>query len=387
MSKPDFYDVLGVSKSATAEEIKKAYRKLAIQYHPDKNPGDKAAEDKFKEAAEAYEVLSDADKRAKYDRFGHQAFEGGGFGGGSGGFSMDDIFSNFGDVFGDAFGDSGFGSFFGGGGQRRGGAPKGTNIRIKVKMTLEEISKGVEKKVKIKKYVACATCSGSGAKDGTSYSSCKTCNGTGAVRRVQNTFLGQIATQSTCTSCNGEGKTVTAKCGTCSGEGRVYEEETISLNIPAGVADGMQLSVGGRGNVGPRGGRAGDLIVVIEEENHEELKRDGHDLIYDLTITYKDAVLGSSLEVPTLEGKVKIKIDAGTHAGKILRLKGKGLPVLNGYGRGDLLIYTNIFVPSKVGAEEKEVLEKMGGMPGFSMESEGKQKGFFERMRDYFGNS
>ena len=386
MSKRDYYDILGVGKSATAEEIKKAYRKLAIQYHPDKNPGDKAAEDKFKEAAEAYEVLSDADKRAKYDRFGHQAFEGGFGGGGGGGFSMDDIFSNFGDVFGDAFGDSGFGSFFGGGGQRRGGgAPKGTNIRIKVKLTLEEVAKGVEKKVKIKKYVACATCSGSGAKDSNSFSICKTCNGTGAVRKVQNTFLGQIATQSTCTSCNGEGKTITSKCGTCSGEGRTYEEETISLNIPAGVSDGMQLSVGGRGNIGARGGRPGDLIVVVEEETHEELKRDGNDLIYDLTITYRDAVLGAQVEVPTLEGKVKIKIDPGTHAGKILRLKGKGLPVINGYGKGDLLIYTNIYVPQKMNAEEKEALEKLAEMDGFKLEADGKSKGFFERMRDYFG--
>lgn len=384
MSKKDYYDILGVDRNASADEIKKAYRKLAIKYHPDKNPGDKQAEENFKEAAEAYEVLSDGDKRAKYDRFGHQAFDGGGGFGGGGGFSMDDIFSQFGDIFGDE--GSPFGSFFGGGGgqRQRGQGTPGSNIRVKVKMSLDEIANGTEKKIKIKKHAPCGTCKGSGAKDANAYQTCGTCGGAGAIRRVQQTFLGNIATQSTCPTCHGEGRTLTAKCGSCGGEGREYVEELIEFKIPAGVGEGMQLTVSGKGNAGQRGGRPGDLIVLIEEEEHPDLKRDGSNLIYDLTVSYPDAVLGTSVEVPTVDGKARIKIEPGTPAGKVLRLKGKGLPMVNSYSKGDLLIYVNIHVPVKVNSDEKQFLEKMQDMAAFKIGSDGKNKGFFERMKEFF---
>ncbi|TAF50910.1 MAG: molecular chaperone DnaJ, partial [Sphingobacteriia bacterium] len=330
MSKRDFYEILGVSKSASADEIKKAYRKTAMQFHPDRNPGDKAAEEKFKEAAEAYEILSDADKKAKYDRYGHAAFgpgtQGGqGFGGGM---NMDDIFSQFGDIFGEDV----FGGFFGGGGGRRGGGggrsrgQRGSNLRIKLKLTYEEIAKGVTKNIKVKKHVACGTCAGSGAKDKGSVQNCSTCGGSGQVRKVTSTFLGQMQTVTTCPACNGEGQTVTAKCGTCKGEGRAYGEETISIDIPAGVQEGMQLSMGGKGNAGERGGQPGDLIIQIEEESHEFLHRDGLNVAYDLYLSFPDAVFGTSIEVPTIDGRAKIKIPAGTQSGKIFRLKGKGFP-------------------------------------------------------------
>ncbi len=382
--KRDYYEVLGVAKGASEEEIKKAYRKMAIKYHPDKNPGDKEAEEKFKEAAEAYEVLSNSDKRAQYDRFGHNAP--GGFGGG-GGFSMDDIFSQFGDIFGDG---SPFGDFFGGG-QRGGGGrravQKGANIRVKVKLNLEDIAKGVEKKIKVKKYVACDRCNGSGAKDSSSFSTCKTCNGAGAVRRVQQTILGQMATTSTCPTCQGEGRTITNRCDSCAGEGRVNGEETISLNIPAGVSHDMQLSVSGKGHAAPRGGINGDLIVQIDEEEHEDLKRDGQNLIYDLLISYPEAVEGNSVEVPTIDGKARIKIDPGTQPGKLLRLKGKGLPSINSYGKGDLIIHVNIFVPEKISKEEQSLIDKMKDLPGFKPGHDQKGKGFFERMKDMFHGS
>jgi len=387
MSKRDYYEVLGVSKSAGADEIKKAYRKVAMQYHPDRNPGDKEAEEKFKEAAEAYDVLSDADKRAKYDRYGHQAFGpgmgGGGFNGG--GANMEDIFSQFGDIFGDDM----FGSFFGGGG-RRGGAgraargQRGSNLRIKIKLTYEEIAKGVTKNVKVKKYVACTTCGGNGAKDKSSIQTCSTCGGSGQVKRVQNTFLGQMQTVTTCPTCNGEGTTVTAKCGTCKGEGRVYGEETISIDIPAGVQEGMQLSMSGKGNAGERGGMPGDLIIQIEEEQHAELHRDGLNVAYDLHISFPEAAFGTSVEVPTIDGRAKIKIPAGTQSGKIFRLKGKGFPEVQGYSKGDQLVYVNVWTPQHLSAEEKAMLEKLSQSPNFKPQPGKTEKGFFDRVKEAF---
>ncbi len=386
MAKRDYYDILGVSKSASADEIKKAYRKLAIKYHPDKNPDDKAAEDKFKEAAEAYEVLSNAEKKQRYDQFGHAGAGQGGFGGGAGNMNMEDIFSQFGDIFGGG-GGSPFDSFFGGGQSTRGGrrVARGSNLRIKVKLTLEEIAKGVEKKIKVNKQVVCQSCSGSGAKDKSSVSTCRTCGGSGAVRRVTNTILGQMQTTSTCPTCNGEGSEITAKCGTCHGEGLSRGEETISIQIPAGVSEGMQLSMSGKGNAAPRGGVPGDLIILIEEIEHETLKRDGFNIIYDLYISFADAALGASVEVPTIDGKAKLKIDAGTQAGKILRLKGKGIPEVNSYHRGDELIYVNIWTPKALSKEERELVEKLQVSPNFKPQPGKGEKSFFERMKEYFG--
>ena len=385
--KRDYYEILGVSKTSTADEIKKAYRKVAMQFHPDRNPGDKAAEEKFKEAAEAYEVLSDADKKANYDRYGHQAF-GPGMGGGSGfhASNMEDIFSQFGDIFGDDV----FGSFFGGGGRRGGGGgrrttgQRGSNLRIKVKLTYEEIAKGVTKTVKVKKHVACSTCGGSGAKDKGSVQTCGTCGGSGQVRRVQNTFLGQMQTVTTCPACNGEGTTVTAKCTACKGEGRVYGEETISIEIPAGVQEGMQLSMGGKGNAGERGGMPGDLIIQIEEEQHAELQRDGLNVAYDLHLSFPDATFGTSVEVPTIDGRAKIKIPAGTQSGKIFRLKGKGFPEVQGYGRGDQLVHVNVWTPQNLSNEEKEILEKLNNSPNFKPQPTKSDKSFFERVKEAF---
>lgn len=386
MSKRDYYEVLGVSKSAGADEIKKAYRKVAMQFHPDRNPGDKAAEEKFKEAAEAYEVLSDADKKAQYDRFGHAGVGSagrGGFGGG-GGMNMDDIFSQFGDVFGDDL----FGNFFGGG-QRRGGGQRtrgtrGSNLRVKLKLTYEEIAKGVTKNIKVKKYIGCTTCGGSGAKDKNSVQTCSACGGSGQVRKVQNTFLGQMQTVTTCPTCNGEGSTITAKCGSCKGEGRVYGEETISIDVPAGVQDGMQLSVSGRGNAGERGGSAGDLIILIEEEAHKELQRDGLNVAYDLHISFTDAVFGVQIEVPTIDGRAKIKIPAGTQSGKILRLKGKGFPAVQSYEKGDQLIHVNVWTPQELNTEEKDMLEKLSQSPNLKPQPDKNEKGFFDKIRDMF---
>lgn len=385
MSKRDYYEILGVSKSATADEIKKAYRKVAMQYHPDRNPGDKAAEEKFKEAAEAYEILSDADKRAQYDRYGHAGVSGNGRGGfGGGGMNMEDIFSQFGDVFGEDF----FGNIFGGGQRRSGGqrsrGVRGSNLRVKLKLTYEEIAKGVTKNIKVKKYVGCNTCGGSGAKDKGSVQTCGTCGGSGQVRKVQNTFLGQMQTVTTCPTCNGEGSTVTAKCANCKGDGRIYGEETVSIDIPAGVQEGMQMSVGGRGNAGERGGPPGDLIVLIEEEAHKELHRDGLNVAYDLHLSFTDAVFGTQVEVPTIDGKAKIKIPAGTQSGKILRLKGKGFPAVNAYQKGDQLIHVNIWTPQHVSSEEKAMLEKLSNSPNFKPQPEKGDKSFFDKIRDMF---
>lgn len=381
MSKRDYYEVLGVDKNATADELKKAYRKKAIQYHPDKNPGDASAEDKFKEAAEAYEVLSDANKKARYDQYGHAGVggaAGGGFGGG--GMNMDDIFSQFGDIFG------GFG--FGGGGQSRGGrrVNRGSNLRVRVKLDLKEIAHGAEKKIKVNKYISCDSCHGSGAEGGGSYTTCSTCRGTGHVTRVQQTFLGQMQTQSVCPSCGGEGKIITNKCKKCGGNGIVKGEEVISINIPAGVEDGMQLSVSGKGNAAARGGINGDLIVVIEEIPHNELKRDGNNLLYDHYISIPDAVLGTTIEIPTVDGKAKVKIPAGTQGGKVFRLRGKGLPSVEYHGVGDLLVNINIWTPQNLSSEETRIMENFSKSSNFAPKPTSKDKSFFDRMRDYFHN-
>ncbi|WP_257656711.1 molecular chaperone DnaJ [Parapedobacter lycopersici] len=381
MAKRDYYDVLGVSRNADQAEIKSAYRKLAIKYHPDKNPNNHEAEDKFKEAAEAYEVLSNPEKRQRYNQFGH-AGASGGYGGGS--MNMEDIFSQFGDIFGG--GGSPFESFFGGGGSSRGGRRivKGSNLRIKVKLTLQEIANGAEKKIKVNKQVVCTTCDGSGAKDKSSFHTCRTCGGTGAVRRVTSTILGQMQTTSTCPTCNGEGVEITAKCTTCHGDGLVRGEETITINIPAGVSEGMQLSMGGKGNAAPRGGVPGDLIILIEEIPHETLKRDGINVIYDLYVNFVDATLGTSVEVPTIDGKAKIKIDPGTQGGKILRLKGKGVPEVNSYHKGDQLVYVNVWTPKTVSSDEKQLLENLRNSPNFKPQPGKSEKTFFERIKEYF---
>jgi molecular chaperone DnaJ len=385
MAKRDYYEILGVSKNATEAELKKAYRQKAIQYHPDKNPGDKQSEENFKEAAEAYEVLSNSEKRARYDQFGHAGMSGAsGYGGG--GMNMDDIFSHFGDIFEGAFGGGGFSGFsgFGGGRSRGKRVNRGTNLRVKVKLTLEEIANGVEKKIKVNKYIACKHCNGTGAKDGSGYTTCSTCHGSGQVTRITNTILGQMQSSSACPSCGGEGQTITHKCHECAGNGIVNGEEVISLNIPAGVQDGMQLSVSGKGNAAARGGVNGDLIVLVEEVEHPYLKRDGKNLLYDHYISFPDVALGCSVEIPTIEGKVKIKIDAGTQAGKVLRLKGKGLPDINSYGRGDLLININVWTPKHLSKEEKSIIEKLANSSNFKPDPDSKDKGFFERMREYF---
>lgn len=383
MSKRDYYEILGVGKSSSADEVKKAYRKVAMQYHPDRNPGDKAAEDKFKEAAEAYEVLSDADKKAQYDRFGHAGVTGAGRGGHSA--NMDDIFSQFGDIFGEDV----FGTFFGSGGRGRGAGGrshgiKGSNLRIKLKLSYEEITKGTNKSVKVKKYVPCNTCSGSGAKDKGSMQTCGTCGGSGQVRKVTNTFLGQMQTVTTCVTCNGEGNTITAKCNTCKGEGRVYGEETVSIDIPAGVQEGMQLSMSGKGNAGERGGSNGDLIILIEEEAHSHLHRDGLNVAYDLYITFPDAVFGTNVEVPTIDGRAKIKIPAGTQSGKIFRLKGKGFPAVNSYEKGDQLIQVNVWTPQSLSSEEKMMVEKMNESSNFQPHPDKSEKNFFDKVREMF---
>ena len=385
MAKRDYYEVLGVSKGADKSELKKAYRKLAIKYHPDKNPDDKSAEEKFKEAAEAYEVLSDEDKRARYDRFGHAGVDqSGGFRGGSGGMTMEDIFRQFGDVFGDS--GSPFDSFFGGGSRTRssGGGQKGSNIRIKLKLSLEEIEKGVTKKIKVKKRVTCTTCNGSGAKDSSSVKTCGTCHGSGYVRQVKNTFLGQMQTTGPCPTCHGKGKIITAKCSSCHGDGTVMGEETIAIDIPAGMEDGMQLSMRGKGNAGKNNGPSGDLLISIEEKAHEQFTRDGQNIVYDLFLNFADVVLGNNITVPTLNGNVKIKVPAGTQSGKIFRLKGKGLPAVNSYGKGDQLIHINVWTPKDVSAEEKKIMEQLREAENFKPKPGQSGKGFFDRMKEYF---
>ncbi len=380
MSKRDYYEILEVQKTASSEEIKKAYRKMAIKYHPDKNPGDKVSEEKFKEAAEAYEVLSNQEKRQRYDQFGH-AGVGGAAGGGAGGFggftNMEDIFSSFGDIFGGHFG--GFG-----GNSRRGGrrVNRGSDLRVNVKLTLEEILNGVNKKIKVNKYVSCQKCNGSGANGGNSgRTTCHTCNGSGQVTRIQRTILGQMQTSSACPTCGGEGTIITDKCSACYGEGIVKNDEVISIDIPAGVGEGMQLSVSGKGNAARRGGINGDLLIVIHEIEHEELVRDDSNLLYNLFISVPDAILGTTSEIPTLTGKVKVKIDEGAQTGKILRLKGKGLPDINGYGKGDLLVKINVWIPKYLNKEDRKIMEKFKNSIEFAPNPTKQEKGFFERVR------
>ena len=403
--KRDYYEVLSVSKTASGDEIKKSYRKIALQFHPDRNQGDTGAEDKFKEAAEAYEVLGDTEKRARYDRYGHAGMGGPGRGGqgqGPGGMNMEDIFQNFGDI----FGDEGFGSFFGGGqrggGRSRGRGSRGANLRVKLKMNFSEIASGAQKKIKVKKHVVCTTCDGSGAKDKNSVTTCSTCGGQGQVQRVQQTFLGQMQTVVTCPSCSGEGTMITAKCGACKGDGRVYGEEMLTLDIPAGVQDGMQLSMGGGGNAGERGGPPGDLLLLMEEEAHPYLTRADLDVVHKLPISFPDAVLGTKVEVPTIDGRAKITIPAGTQSGKIFRLKGKGFPEFQGYNRGDELVEVSVWSPQDISSEDRELLEKMRGAgnwhpegnapepiktddkPASEKGKEKEDKGFFDKIKDAF---
>ena len=371
--KKDFYEILGITKNASEAEIKKAYRKKAIEFHPDKNPGNKEAEEKFKEAAEAYEVLSDAQKKAKYDQYGHQAFDGaGGFGGGHGGMNMDDIFSQFGDIFGGAFGGGGFGGFSGGGGQRR---AKGSNLRIKVKLTLEEIANGVEKKVKVKRKIQAP---------GVAYKTCSTCNGQGQVMRVTNTILGRMQTATTCPTCGGSGQSIDKKPANADAQGMILEDETVSIKIPAGVVDGMQLKVSSKGNDAPGNGIPGDLIVAIEEVEHEFLKREGENLHYDLYISFAEAVLGVSKDIEAVNGKVRIKLEEGIQSGKILRLKGKGIPSLNSYGSGDLLVHVNVWTPKSLNKEQKKFFENNLTDDNFVPKPEKSEKSFFEKVKDMF---
>lgn len=371
MAKQDYYELLGISKDASPAEIKKAYRKMAVKFHPDKNPDDKDAEEKFKAAAEAYEVLSDPDKKARYDQYGHAAFDGaGGFGGG--GMNMDDIFSQFGDIFGSAFGGGGFGGFGGGGRQR---VVKGSNLRIRVKLTLEEIANGVEKKVKVKRKITAP---------GTTYKTCTTCNGAGQVTRVTNTILGRMQTASTCNTCGGAGQQIDKKPSDADGQGLKLVEETVSIKIPAGVQDGMQLKVSGKGNDAPGNGVPGDLIVVIQEQEHQFLKREGDNLHYELYISFSDAVLGVSKEIETVSGKVRIKLEEGIQSGKILRLRGKGIPSLNGYGKGDLLVHVNVWTPQTLNKEQKDFFKSMQENEHFEPKLEGNEKSFFDKVKDMF---
>jgi len=372
--KKDFYEILGITKSATPEEIKKAYRKKAIEFHPDKNQGDKAAEENFKTCAEAYEVLSDSNKKAKYDQYGHQAFDGAGGYGGGGHMNMEDIFSQFGDIFGGAFGGGGGFSGFGGnsGGQRR---TKGSNLRIKVKLTLEEVANGVEKKVKVKRKVQAA---------GVKYKTCATCNGQGQVLRVTNTILGRMQTATTCTTCGGSGQTIESKPANADAHGMLMEDETVSIKIPAGVVDGMQLKVSGKGNDAPGNGVPGDLIVAIEELEHEFLKREGENLHYDLYISYPEAALGVSKDIEAVNGKVRIKLEEGIQSGKILRLKGKGIPSLNSYGNGDLLVHINVWTPKVLNKEQRQFFEKSISDENFIPQPEKSDKSFFEKVKDMF---
>ena len=382
MEKRDYYEVLGVDKNATDEEIKKAYRKKAIQYHPDKNPGDKVAEEKFKEAAEAYEVLSDKDKRARYDQFGHAGMNGaGGFSGG--GMNMDDIFSMFGDIFGGHSGFGGFSGFSGRSGGRAAHVHRGSDLRVRVKLTLKERANGCEKKIKVNKFVACSHCGGTGGKDTHSTSTCPTCGGAGYVTKVQRTFLGNMQTQITCPTCGGEGTVIKDKCPYCNGEGVVRQEEIINISIPAGVAEGMQLSMQGKGNAGRRGGVPGDLLVVIEEEQNPELIRDGNNLVYNLLLDLPTAVLGGAVEIPTIDGKVKVKIEKGTQPGKVLRLRGKGLPDVNRYGTGDLLVNIGIYIPENISPDEKKMFEKMAESKNFRLNA-WTARNFFSHIRNMF---
>ncbi len=388
MAKKDYYEVLGVDKSASADEIKKAYRKLAIKYHPDKNPGDKEAEEKFKEAAEAYSVLSDADKKARYDQFGHAGVEGAGpdFSGGFG--NLNDILNDlFGGAFGGGFGGfGGFGGGFGGGqGQRQQRVYRGRDIRVRVKLTLEEIAKGVEKEISIEKSVPCPECGGKGAKNSSDIKTCSACNGTGQVQRVTNSIFGQTVTYSTCQQCGGEGKVVTNPCRNCNGSGLVRKRETIKVKIPAGVEAGMQLTIQGEGHAAKNNGINGDLLVVIEEQEHPNLRREGNNLYYTKVISLPDAILGGEAEIPCLDGPYKVKIDAGTQSGTVVRLRGKGMPTVNGYGgTGDLYVKFAVWIPKKLDKDEKSLIESLRNKDSFKPNPTKEDKSFFDKLKDLF---
>lgn len=389
--KRDYYEVLGVSKNATDAEIKSAYKKMAIKYHPDRNPGDKEAEEKFKEAAEAYDVLRDPQKRQKYDQFGFAGLGGqGGFGGGAS-MNMDDIFSMFGDIFGgrggfggfEGFeGFSGFGGFGGGGGGRK--TYKGADLRLKVRLTLEEVATGVTKKFKVRKHVTCTACNGSGSADGKK-ETCSQCKGSGSVYKTINSMFGRMQTQTVCPICNGTGSIIKNKCTKCNGEGVVNGEEIIEVAIPAGVDDGMVVTASGKGHAGKQNGVPGDIQVFIEVEPHKELHRNGQNLEYNLLLDVPTAVLGGSAEIPTLDGRVKIKIEAGTQPGKIMRLRGKGLPAVSGYGYGygDLIVNIGVYVPRNLSKEEKEMFEKMRESENMKPKADEKES-FFKRFKKMF---
>ena len=384
--KRDYYEVLGVEKTADADSIKKAYRKAAIKYHPDKNPGDKEAEERFKEAAEAYDVLSNEDKRARYDRFGHAGMNGpgggaGGFGGfGAGGFSMDDIFEQFGDIFGGTFG--GFG-----GGRSRGGRQRvnrGSDVRITVRLTLKEIAEGVTKKLKINKVVACEKCGGTGAKDKSSFTTCSQCGGSGYVITVQNSFFGRMQTQSVCPTCQGEGRVIKDKCTHCNGEGTERGDKVVEVKIPAGVAEGMALTLQGMGNAARHGGINGDLIVVIKEESHPDFERQGNNLVHNLGISVTTAILGGDAEVPTIDGRVRITIEPGTQSGKVMRLRGKGLPDVNGRGRGDIIVVVDVVIPTTLTKEERKLVEELSEQPNFKRTESRDNQDILTRMKNFF---
>lgn len=382
-SKRDYYDVLGVAKGATKDEMKKAYRKLALKYHPDRNPGDEEAETKFKEAAEAYEVLSDDDKRARYDRFGH-AGVGSSAAGGYQSRGFEDIFSQFGDI----FGDGAFSEFFGGsrrGGRRRG--QRGADIRVRMPLTLEQIYTGVDKKLKINRFVTCEVCTGSGAKDGASFNTCPTCQGAGEIRQQAGGGFFQQIVVSTCPTCQGEGRIVTEGCSNCAGKGRVQQADTVDVKIRPGVGEGMYVKVRGQGNAGLKGGQTGDLIVEIEEKGHELFERDGDNLIHALFISFPEAAMGVKAQVPTINGKkVAFPIKAGTQPGTVVRLRGKGLPNVNGGSFGDMLVHINVWVPNNVSSKEKEVLSQLNESDNFQPNPTAEQRSFFNKIREYFRN-
>ncbi|ACE06335.1 hypothetical protein Aasi_0979 [Candidatus Amoebophilus asiaticus 5a2] len=379
MAKQDYYEILGIKKDATTDEIKKAYRQIALKYHPDKNPNNPEAEEKFKAAAEAYEVLSNPEKRQRYDYLGHdgmreQAYRGSYT-------QAEDIFGRYSNI----FEGTPFESFFQGGRSQQ-QTRQGSDLRIKLKLTLQEIASGVEKKIKIKRYITCQTCGGNGAQNGTELSTCNTCKGTGEVHRVANTLLGQVVTHSTCSVCHGAGKIITTPCNTCKGEGRIYAEEVVNIKIPAGVTQGMQLSMRGKGNMPPHGGVPGDLLIAIEEKEDDVLKREGKDIHYQLYISFIEAVFGAEKEVPTLSGNVKIKLEPGTQSGKILRLRGKGIKEVDGYGQGDQLVHIQVWTPDKLNKEEREILEKLKDSSNFIPQPGKQEKNFFEKFKSLFRN-
>jgi molecular chaperone DnaJ len=392
MTKRDYYEVLGVSKNASEQEIKSSYRKLAMQYHPDRNPGDKQAEEKFKEAAEAYEVLSDSNRRTRYDRFGHEGLRGTGMHDFN---NVNDIFSMFGDIFGGFGGGSIFDEFFGTGSRQRGRRHhmqgiRGNDLKVNMKLSLEEIATGVEKTLKVKRYEKCTDCSGSGAAPGSGTTDCPACNGSGEVRHVSRSMFGQFVNVQVCSSCNGEGKVIKDKCRKCTGDGRINGEATIKVNIPGGVSSGNYIPLSGHGNAGIRGGHAGDLIVMIEEIPHQYFLRDEDDILLDLHISITDAVLGTETEVPTLTGAATLKIEAGTHSGKILRMRDKGIKHLNHPGKGDQLVRINIYIPDKLSSKEKELFKELSKSenlkPKTARKTDGKSKGFFSKVRDSFNS-